>query len=218
MKKIRILLADDHQVILVGIRMMLRGFNDLDIIGEASDGDEALEKVKNLSPDVLVTDISMPKRSGTELTQIVRKKFPSTRVLVLTMHDDDDYVYEILKSGADGYILKNAGKEELSTAIRTVANGEKYFSKQISNIVLDGFLQRKEPEKKISEESTLTKREQEVLTLIADGLSNQEIADRLYISPKTVDTHRTNLMNKLDIHDLALLVRYALEHGYVGKK
>lgn len=220
MDKIRILLADDHALIRSGIATLLQGNADFSIIGEAKDGEEAVQKAKELNPDVVVIDLSMPKLSGVEATKIIKKKFPNIRVLVLTMHENEEYVYQILKSGAGGYVLKSAGKEELSSAIRAVARGEKFFSPRVSQIMAEGYLRRAEEDELIrrQEDVPLTRREKEILALVANGLTNQQIADQLYISPRTVDTHRTNIMQKLDIHDVVNLVRYAIEHGITAPK
>ncbi|MBI3577917.1 MAG: response regulator transcription factor [Ignavibacteriales bacterium] len=220
MDKIRILLADDHALIRSGIATLLQGNADFSIIGEAKDGEEAVQKAKELSPDVVVIDLSMPKLSGVEATKIIKKKYPNIRVLVLTMHENEEYVYQILKSGAGGYVLKSAGKEELSAAIRAVARGEKFFSPRVSQIMAEGYLRRAEEDelKGRQDDAPLTRREKEILALVANGLTNQQIADQLYISPRTVDTHRTNIMQKLDIHDVVNLVRYAIEHGITTPK
>lgn len=214
MDKIRILLADDHALIRSGIATLLQANKDFVIVGEATDGEEAIQKTKELSPDIVIIDLSMPKLSGIEATAIIKKKYPSTSVLVLTMHENEEYVYQILKSGAGGYVLKSAGKEELSAAIRAVVKGEKFFSPRVSQLMAEGYIRRMEgQEKSTTTEVPLTKREIEILALVAKGLTNQQIASQLFISPRTVDTHRTNIMQKLDIHDVVNLVRYAIEHG-----
>jgi two-component system response regulator NreC len=223
MDRIRILLADDHELVRSGLLKLLETYKDLVVVGEAGDGLEAIEKTKTLNPDVLVIDLSMPKLSGIEATKIIRKECPKVAVLVLTMHQNEEYVYQIFKSGAGGYILKDAGKDDLASAIRTVARGEKYFSSRVSEIMVSGFLRKTS----VHDETTpsgaqglnvsLTKREKEVLSLIADGLNNQEISEKLFISPRTVDTHRTNIMQKLDIHDAPNLVKFAIEHGFSSK-
>ena len=215
--KIRIVLADDHALIRSGIATLLHGSVDIEVVGEASDGEEAIERVKDLHPDVLVIDLSMPKLSGLDAIKIITKRFPATRVIVLTMHENEEYVYQILRSGAGGYVLKSAGKEELSSAIRAVAGGEKFFSPRVSQIMAEGFVRRAEGDtQQPGVEVPLTKREREIIVLVSQGLTNQQIANRLYISPRTVDTHRTNIMQKLDIHDLANLVRYAIDHGLLA--
>ena len=223
MDKIRIVLADDHELVRSGLIKLLETYKDLLIVGEAGDGLEAVEQTKKLNPDVLIIDLSMPNLSGIEATKIVRKECPNVAVLVLTMHQNEEYVYQIFKSGASGYMLKDAGKDELAAAVRTVAKGEKYFSSRVSEIMVDGYL-RKNSERGEKREysqtdagSALTKREKEVLSLIAEGLNNQEISEKLFISPRTVDTHRTNIMQKLDIHDAGRLVKFAIDHGFLTK-
>ena len=215
MDKIRILLADDHTLIRNGISTLLQSYQDLEVVGEAEDGVEAVRKTKEIKPDVVVIDVSMPKLSGIDATKAIKKEHPEIHVLVLTMHENEEYVYQILKSGAAGYVLKSAGKEELSAAIRAVARGEKFFSQRVSEIMAESYVRRVEGGESSPKagEVSLTKREREILALVVQGLTNQQIADQLCISPRTVDTHRTNIMQKLDIHDVANLVRYAIEHG-----
>jgi two-component system response regulator NreC len=215
MDKIRILLADDHTLIRSGIATLLKTNKDFEIVGEAADGEEAVEKTKQLRPDVLIIDLSMPKLSGIEATRIIKKNYPDVNILVLTMHESEEYVYQIVKSGAGGYVLKSAGKEELLAAIRAVMRGERFFSPRVSQIMADGYLRRVESagEQTKTDDVPLTRREREILMLVVKGLTNQQIADQLNISPRTVDTHRTNIMQKLDIHEVANLVRYAIEHG-----
>ena len=219
MDKIRILLADDHQMVRSGIATLLQNIKEFAIVGEAEDGEDAVHKTSELRPTVVVIDLSMPKLSGIEATKIIKKRYPETNVLVLTMHENEEYVYQILKSGASGYVLKSAGKDELAAAIRAAAKGEKFFSPKISQLMAEGYVKRVEkgtpdaPQR----DAPLTRREREVLALVASGLTNQQIADQLFISPRTVDTHRTNIMQKLDIHDLANLVRYAIEHGVISE-
>ncbi|MCX6135153.1 MAG: response regulator transcription factor [Ignavibacteriales bacterium] len=219
MDKIRILLADDHMLIRSGIATLLQSIKDFVIVGEAEDGEDAVHKTSELRPTVVVIDLSMPKLSGIEATKIIKKRYPETNVLVLTMHENEEYVYQILKSGASGYVLKSAGKDELATAIRAAAKGEKFFSPRISQLMAEGYVKRVEKggQDAARVDVTLTRREREILALVASGLTNQQIADQLFISPRTVDTHRTNLMQKLEIHDLANLVRYAIEHGIIAE-
>jgi two-component system response regulator NreC len=212
MHAITILVADDHDLVRSGIVQLLQSFPEFRIVGEARNGQEALDQAKVIRPTVLIMDLSMPVLSGIEAAGQLRAECPETNVLVLTMHDDERYVLQILESGAMGYVLKNASKTELAEAVRTVARGERYLSKTVSNIVIDGYLRNSGKQGSAMPESPLTRREVEVLRLVAEGLSSQEIAKRLYISPRTVDTHRTNMMQKLDLHDVASLVHYALEH------
>lgn len=218
MNPIKILLADDHALIRTGIRNLLEGNTEFQIIGEASDGEEALQKTKSLLPDVVIIDISMPKISGIEATKQIADRFPATKVLVLTMHENAEYVYQIFKAGAVGYLLKNAGKEELVDAIRAVSQGRKYIGRNVPELMISEYMKKAAERNGAKEEAILTNRESEILELIAQGLNNQQIADRLFISPRTVDTHRTNIMQKLNVHDAVNLVRYALEHGFGAKK
>ncbi len=213
MSKIRILLADDHPLVRSGLSKLLESHPEFSVVGEAGDGEEAVAKTKDLKPDVVIIDLSMPKLSGIEATKIIRKQFPRTAVLVLTMHDNEEYVYQILKSGAGGYILKNSGKNDLIAAVRAVAKGEKFFSPRVSEIMVEGYLRKAIAREEATYATVvpLTRREQEILSYIAEGLNNQQIGEKLFISPRTVDTHRTNIMQKLDIHDAANLVKYAIE-------
>ena len=223
MDRIRIVLADDHEMVRSGFKKLLEAYKDFLVVGEAGDGLEAVEKTKVLNPDVLVIDLSMPELSGIEATQIIRKECPNVAVLVLTMHQNAEYVYQIFKSGAGGYILKDAGKDDLATAIRTVAKGEKYFSSRVSEIMVDGFVRKgfardqSKSDGQVDASDALTKREKEVLALIAEGLNAQDISQKLFISQRTVDTHRTNIMQKLDIHDAGNLVKFAIDHGFSKK-
>lgn len=217
MSKIKILIADDHALIRAGIATLLQHYPEFIVVGEATDGVEAVEMTGKVQPDVVLIDLAMPKMNGIEATRQIRERFPKTRVLVLTMHENDEYIYQILKSGAGGYVLKDSSREELCNAIRAVARGEKFFSSRVSEIMVESFVRRSEqpPIELSSADIPLTKREKEILTLVAEGLTNQQIADKLFISPRTVDTHRTNIMQKLDLHDVASLVRYAIKHGLV---
>ena len=218
MKPIRILLADDHALIRTGIRNLLEGSPEFEVVGEASDGEEVLKKTKTLSPDVIIIDISMPKISGIDATKQIVESHPTIKVLVLTMHENAEYIYQIFKAGANGYLLKNAGKEELIDAIRAVSEGKKFIGRHVSDLMVSEYMKKANARDEGTDESPLTNRESEVLELIARGLNNQQIADQLYISPRTVDTHRTNIMQKIHVHDAANLVRYALEHGFGVKK
>ncbi|GJQ20532.1 MAG: DNA-binding response regulator [Bacteroidia bacterium] len=214
MANIRILLADDHELIRTGMRNLIGSNSDFQIVGEAADGEDTIAKVRQLRPDVAIVDISMPKLSGIEAAKRICKEFPSVRVLVLTMHENAEYVYQILKSGASGYLLKNAGKDEITQAIYAVMKGNKFFSPRISDLMISEYVKKAEKRDERSEEAILTRREEEVLRYIARGMNNQQIAEKLFISPRTVETHRTNIMQKLNIHDAPNLVRYALENGY----
>ncbi|MGD0038277.1 MAG: response regulator transcription factor [Bacteroidota bacterium] len=214
MNRIRILLADDHPMVRSGLIKLLEPYKEFVIVGEAGDGEEAVEMTKKLQPDIVIIDLSMPKLSGIEATKLIRKNNPITKVLVLTMHDNEEYVYQIFKCGAGGYMLKNSGKDDLAAAIRAVAKGETFFSPRVSEIMVNAYLRKADVREGLplsNEDIPLTKREREILFYIAEGLNNSQIAERLFISARTVDTHRTNIMQKLDIHDAANLVRYAMK-------
>lgn len=220
MSRIKILIADDHDLVRSGIINLLSSYKEFEVVAEAADGNEAVERTKKFRPDVVIIDLSMPNLSGIDATKIIKQKHPEIKVLVLTMHESEEYLFQMLSSGASGYLLKSAGKEELAAAIRTVFRGERYFSPQMSEMMVTGYLRKAESKRSYASDDDipLTKREKEILRLIADGLTNQEIGEKLFISPRTVETHRTNIMQKLDIHDVVNLVRYAIEHGMVSKK
>ena len=221
MKKVRILIADDHSVVRSGIRMVLQSSPEFTVIAEADDGEEAVELAAKHKPEVVVMDISMPQLNGIEATAKMKQNDPNIKVIILTVHADEEYVFQILRAGASGYVLKSAGKKEIFAAIRSAISGERFFSPGISNLIIEGFINRtKEPAARPvvstgSGKQQLTKREIEVLEYIAQGYTNRKIADTLFLSVRTVNTHRTNLMQKLDIHDTARLVRYAIETGLV---
>lgn len=219
-KQIRVILADDHPLARKGVAALLKASGKVEILGEAENGKEAVEKCRELSPDVAILDAMMPEMSGLEATKAIKEEMPGIRILILTGYEDEAYLYQIMQAGATGYVLKTADGEELDEAIQIVAGGEQYFSAAISKLMVKGYVRRaqKPGDKSGKGLSDLTKREREVLKLIAEGLTNQQISDKLFISPRTVDTHRTNLIRKLDIHDLALLVRFAIEHGLVDSK
>jgi DNA-binding NarL/FixJ family response regulator len=221
MRKTRILIADDHDVVRSGLRLLLRSSPEFSIVAEAANGEEAVQLAESLKPDVAIIDISMPVVDGIEATRRIKTGFPDIKVIILTVHEDEEYVYRILRAGASGYLVKNASKAEIFRAIRAVLSGERFFSPGISNLIVDGFISRargqENPEEKRADASTgvLTKRETEILQYIAEGYTNRQIADKLFLSFRTVNTHRANLMQKLDIHDTAGLVRHAITLGLV---
>jgi DNA-binding NarL/FixJ family response regulator len=221
MKKTRLLIADDHGVVREGIRLVLKSSPDYRIVAEAEDGEQAVEFTREHHPDVVIMDISMPKLNGIEATAIIRKENPAIKIIILTVHEDEEYVYQILRAGASGYVLKSAGKKEIFAAIRSAVSGGRFFSPGVSDIIIDGFVRRANEQESqpghmpARTRSQLTKRETEILRFIAQGLTNRKIAEALFLSVRTVNTHRTNLMQKLDIHDTAGLVRHAIESGLV---
>lgn len=215
-KKIRVLLADDHPVTRKGIAALLRTRDEFEVVAEADDGDEAIEKARELHPQVAILDLMMPTVTGLEAARAIHAEFPDIGILILTGYANEQQLYKTIEAGASGYVLKSAEIEELSKAIRTVAKGERYYSSALEELMVNGYLRRAQKDSKKHEATVvLTPREREILKLVAEGYTNQMIADQLFISPRTVDTHRTNLMKKLDLHDVVSLVRYAVEHGII---
>lgn len=210
----RILLVDDHRVVVEGLRTLLNDENDLNVVGLAKDGRSAIAMVDQLSPDVVIMDVTMPGLNGIEATAQIVKDHPKTRVLALSTHTDGRHVRSMLEAGAHGYVTKEMAGPELLQAIREVSHGRKYLSSDVTESVVDGYV------KKVAEDrsamTTLSGREREVLQLLAEGLTSGEIADRLTISTNTVDTHRRNLMKKLDLHSVAELTKYAIREGLTG--
>ncbi len=215
MTTLRLLLADDHAVVRSGLRMLLEAQPDFEIVGEAETGTDAVRMVKELTPDAVLMDIQMPDLNGIEATKLIRDGSPETRVLALTMHEDDHYFFEMLQAGASGYVLKRAAPDELVQAIRTVCRGEVFLYPTMAKRLVSDYLKRSDENGSARGYSDLTDREQEVLTLIAGGLSNAEIANELYISVKTVDRHRENIMRKLNMHSRIDLVKYAIRTGLI---
>ncbi len=212
MTKIKVLVVDDHTIMRDGIRALLGVYDDIEIVGEASEGKEALEKVQDNAPEVVVMDVAMPGMDGLEATRRITKKNPKIKVLVLSQYDDKKYVLAAVKAGAAGYVSKRALGAELALAIRTVHQGESYLYPSAAKVVIEGLLNSSETEGY----DKLTAREREILKLIADGHSSREIADMLFISLKTVLGHRANLMEKLNLHNRTELIKYALREGLVS--
>lgn len=206
----RVLIVDDHAVVRHGIRMVLEAEPDIEVVGEAGDGEDALALVASLRPDVVVMDIGLPTMNGIEATQRIRTRHPTVQVLGLTMHEDEAYVRRLLAAGAAGYVVKRAAATALVAAVRHVAAGQAFLDPAVTRTVIEGYARKQSGEPEL-----LTPREQEVLILAAQGASNADIARRLHISIKTVQTHRTHIMEKLDLHDRTDLVRYAIRKGWV---
>jgi DNA-binding NarL/FixJ family response regulator len=216
-QRYRVVIAEDHTIIREGLRSLLSQAKDFDIVGEAADGREALRLVERSKPDLVLTDLSMPRMDGTDVIGAIKKQSPHTKVIALTVHRAEEYVLATLRAGVDGYVLKEATYEELMMAIRSVLRGKHYLSPEISGKLIEGYLEGRKSYKTDSLWDTLTKREREILKLIAEGLKNKEIADFLCISVHTVETHRSALMKKLNLHNTAALVALALEKGIVSK-
>lgn len=212
---IRLLLVDDHAVVRSGLRMLLQAQPDMRIVGEAESGTEAIHQVRLHRPDVVLMDIQMPDMNGIEATKEIKKMSASTAVLALTMHEDDQYFFEMLRAGASGYVPKRAAPDELVSAIRTVSQGQVFLYPSLAARLVQSYLGHPTAADTPPAEE-LTPREQEVLTLIAEGLTNPEIADKLVISAKTVDRHRENIMRKLNLHSRVDLVKYAIKEGLIG--
>ncbi|MFH1008233.1 MAG: response regulator transcription factor [Candidatus Latescibacterota bacterium] len=212
-----IVLADDHHVVREGLRTLLKNATGFHVIGETGDGLAVVDMVERLKPDVLVLDLMMPGLNGSEITRRVRRRSPGTRVVVLSMYDNKAYVLETLEAGAMAYVLKVSPCEELVRAIREVAAGRRYLSPPLSEYVIEAYVRRIR-ESRLDPCDTLTKREREVLCLAAEGHSSTAIADRLFISPRTAETHRANMMHKLGLHTRTELVRYAIQRGIIPVK
>jgi DNA-binding NarL/FixJ family response regulator len=212
-KPIRVLLVDDHPVVRQGLNSCLSRHESVAIIGEASDGREALRKAKELSPDLVLMDIDMPQMSGLTATDLLRKENPKVKVLILSMHSHSEYVMRILQSGARGYVLKDAATDELLKAIEVVHSGQTFFSTDIARMALNQFVRGNSEGPQASQ---ISNREREVLIAIAEGLSNKEIACRLGVGVRTVETHRERIMRKLNIHSIAGLTRFAIQKGLIA--
>ena len=213
--KIRLLLVDDHQVVRSGLCMLLGGEGDVEIVGEAGTAKEALEAVPKLKPNIVLMDIGLPDMSGIEATSEIKRLYPEVAVVALTIHEDEEYFFKMLEAGANGYVPKRAAPEELLTAIRAAAAGEVYLYPSLAKLLVKDFLAQERASGNAAGLDGLTDREQEVLKYLADGANNDEIAEVLVISPKTVARHRENIMSKLNLHSRADLVRYAIRKGII---
>jgi DNA-binding NarL/FixJ family response regulator len=214
MSALRILLADDHPVVRLGLRALLAELPDVEVVGEAGDGHEALRLIDETKPDIALIDISMPGLNGLEVVTRATKDHARTRTVIVSMHRDDEFVRRALVAGASGYLLKSAGRGELEMALRAVARGDTWLSPEVSKRVVAAYAEGAKTGPDAASQ-VLTPRQREVLQLIAEGLSTREIATRLGLSAKTVETHRTELMERLDIHGVAGLVRYAIRAGII---
>ncbi len=216
MRKIRVLIVDDHAIVREGIRLILAPYDDMEVVGEAGDGNEAIDKVRKLMPDVILMDIAMPGLGGLEATPEIIKSSPQSKVLVLTQYDDAEYVYRFLKMGVAGYVLKKAAGSDLVMAIRAVYEGKPVVDPLVLEKVIKGFVEQPPPAGTETLFERLSDREKQVLKLIAEGNTLQHIADVLCLSIKTVMTHRSNLMEKLGIHNRTELIKYAIRRGLVS--
>jgi len=215
MAEIRLLLVDDHDVVRTGIKMLLEGQPDLIIVGEAKSGRQAIKLASSLTPDVVVMDLTLPDISGIEATRQLRIEHPDIAIVALTIHEDEQYFFEMLQAGASGYIPKRAAPEDLISAIRAAANNEIYIYPSLTKALVTDYLSRGSQETRSTSMDSLTAREEEVLGLLADGMSNEEIGEKLSISKHTVARHRENLMRKLELHSRSELVKYAIRKGLI---
>jgi len=216
-KKYRIVLVEDHAIIREGLHLLFSAEKDFEVVAEAEEGRSALRLVEKLQPDLVVTDLSMPQMDGIDMMATLKKQNPKIRIIALTVHRNDEYVLAALKAGADGYLLKEAHYSELITAARTVLKGKPYLSPEISGNLIQGYLEGKGAPRGKSPLETLSRREREIVALIAEGQTNKQIADRLCISVKTVETHRYKIMSKLNVHNAAALITVAMERGLIRR-
>lgn len=218
MDRIRILLSDDHVVLRSGLKLMLNAQTDMEVVGEAGEGQETLDLIDHLQPDVLLLDLSMPGMDGMQVLETVQARHPRLKILVLTMHDDEEYVKRVLSLGASGYILKRAADVELLAAIRTVFRGGTFVDQALSGILVRQAFPVSEKSQGRDHEETLSEREREVVKLVAMGYTNRQIAESLVISIKTVESHKAHIKEKLGLKGRSELVRYAVQHGFLPSK
>lgn len=214
MNEIKVAIADDHEMIIEGLKSLIKDVSELNILFSASDGLELLERIKVLTPDVVLLDIDMPKMDGIEATSIIKREYPTIKIIALTVHKELGIISKLKELDIDGYLLKNTTKDELLTAIKSVNSGNKYYSIQITDVLFNAINEQSSTSNQISEK--LTDRELEILKLIAAGYSNTEIGKKLFISHRTVDTHRTNLMKKIKVNNIAGLIKFAFENKLIS--
>ncbi len=217
MPNIKIMLVDDHQIVRDGIKALLESLDNVQVIGEASNAKELLEKLSFSKPDIIVTDISMPDISGIELTKIINEKeeFSGIKVLILSMFTNEDFIFNAIKAGAKGYLPKNTTRRELFEAVNTIYNGDEYFSESISNIILKSYVKKAQSEDQTDKKESLSIRETEILKHFAQSMSNQEIADKLFISIRTVESHKNHIMQKLELKSTVDLIKFAIKNKIV---
>ncbi|MGE5257514.1 MAG: response regulator [Hyphomicrobiales bacterium] len=216
--KKQILIVEDHQLFREGLKAMLSPSPEYEIVGEAEDGLEAIHLIRKSKPDLVLLDLSMPKMNGFSVLREIKSAMPEVKILVLSIHESDQYVLQAFEAQADGYAIKDSSREELRMAIRSVLEGKKYISPGIAGSVLEGYLGGRKTLKSKTSLDTVTQREKEILKLLGEGYQNKEIAEMLSISVKTVEKHRANIMGKLDLHNAAALTAFAFEHGLINPK
>lgn len=217
MANIKIMLVDDHQIVRDGIKALLESLDNVQVIGEASSVTELLEKLQTSQPDIIVTDISMPDISGIELTKIINEnpKYIGIKVLILSMYTNEDFIFNAIKAGAKGYLPKNTNRRELFDAVNTIYEGDEYFSESISNIILKSYIKKAQSDEQINKKEVLSVRETEILKHFAQSMSNQEIADKLFISIRTVESHKNHIMQKLELKSTVDLIKFAFKNKIV---
>lgn len=215
MDKIRVLVTEDHVIVREGLRAILDSQPDIQVAGEATNGLEAIKQNEELKPDIILMDISMPEMNGLDATRRIKQAHPEVKILALTMHEGDEYFFEALQAGASGYFVKGGSSAELLGALRALAQGDVYISPTMTKKLLSDYLRRAKTGQDKEVYTGLTGREKEILKLVAEGRNNQDIAEKLFLSPSTVQTHRANIMAKLGLHSRTELVKYALRHGLI---
>jgi two-component system, NarL family, response regulator NreC len=216
MSKIRIVIADDHVILREGVRLVLQSQPDIEVVGEASNGREAVARAGELQPDIVLMDIAMPEMNGLEATREIKRQWPDVEVLALTMHDDYEYFLELLRHGASGYVLKGASSAQLLAAIHAVREGGVYIHPSVARNLVADYVSRMEPGEEKARYDGLSERERQVLKLVAEGKTSQEVADELVVSVNTVQTHRAHIMAKLNLRNRGDIVRYALRKGLIA--
>jgi len=212
----KILIADDHLIMREGLKALLESHDDIDVVGEATNGQEAIDQVVKLQPDVVLMDITMPVMNGLDATRAIKKANPDVKILILTMHEGDAYFFNILEAGASGYFIKGGSASDLVSALQAVAHGDVFLYPTMAKKLLVDYLQQAKSGLYKENLDGLTAREQEVLKLVAEGFNNQEIGTKLFLSPTTVQTHRSNIMGKLNLHRRTELTKYAIKHGLIS--
>ncbi len=217
MNKKTVLLVDDHPLFREGLKSILANCSEFEVIGEAASGSEGEKKAKKLKPDLIVMDLSLPDQSGIDVTRKIKSALPGTRIMMLSMHSRIDYITEAFRAGATGYVVKESTSERLVECLNVISKGEYFLDASVSHKVVENLMESDKKNAKITDAGydTLTAREQQIMRMLADGLSSKKIAKELFISPKTVENHRTNIMNKLDLHSITELVRYAAKLGLI---
>jgi len=218
MRAQKIVIVEDHNLFREGLKSLLSTHGDFEIVGEARDGLEAIRCITKQQPDLVLLDLSIPKMDGISVIRRIKSQYPNIKIMVLTIHSADEFVLDAFKAGAEGYCLKDACRSELLLAAASVLEGKRYISPTVSHNVVEGYLSERKKMKPKSDFDTLSQRERDVLKLLAEGYQNKEIASLLYISVKTVEKHRANMMTKLGLHNVSLLTAYAKEHGLVTKE